>query len=77
MTRTMTLTINGKAMPVDAYGMSDYERDRIADKLAEIQSYLNTTDERMPETRISEMLGGLQCAGCTGGGGDHDLDRRR
>ena len=55
---TLRLTIGGKAMTVEAYGMSDENRARIADRLAEIQSYLDTNDERAPEMRIAEMHGG-------------------
>jgi hypothetical protein len=54
----LKLTINGKAMTVDAYGMSNYERDRIADRLMDVQHYLDTNNERAPEMRIAERLGG-------------------
>jgi|LSQX01.1.fsa_nt_gb hypothetical protein len=54
----LKLTIGGKTVAVDAYGMSDEERDRIADRLADVQRYLDTNDERAPEMRIAERLGG-------------------
>ena len=57
-TKTLDLTIGGKTMTVAAYGMSDEERDHIADRLMDIQHYLDTCDERAPEMRIAERLGG-------------------
>lgn len=52
------LTIDGSLIGVDAYNMSDADIEAIASKLAEIQNYLDASDERAPEIDIHDVFGG-------------------